>query len=175
MGFKYSQVTQLQKKKNNNNNLVHDLRLQTVERLCGYITEQAEGLMNTHCHVNGCVILESIRCYYPFWGLRCWFLLHVSSEHCDITAPNGFPGFRTGLDTDSTELEKDSSTHSFLILCMARFQVLHWTVPEIHSLNVVRFWRERLWFFLHLVNYMNYIATSQCVSCSRAFTSLCKN
>lgn len=86
----------------------------------------------------------------------------------------------TGLDADSTELEKDPSTHSFLVLCMARFQVLHWgllhwTVPETHSLNVVRFWRERLWFFLHLVNYTNYIATSQCVSCSRAFTSLCKN
>lgn len=38
----------------------NDLRLRTAERLHRFITEQVEGLINTYCHVNGCVILESI-------------------------------------------------------------------------------------------------------------------
>lgn len=40
----------------------NDRRLQTAERLSRFITEKVEGLINTYCHVNGCVILESIRC-----------------------------------------------------------------------------------------------------------------
>lgn len=54
---------QKKKRRRKETSHVNDLRLQTAERFCRFISEEVEVLINTYCHINGCVILESIRCY----------------------------------------------------------------------------------------------------------------